>query len=345
MSEGEIDKYIKLNLPLYTIGLFDNKDLPHSTPSVKFENIENFKNSGYNLSYYLYAVDETREHGTTYEITYLTDEFKVVRNFARKYNRVNKYYPYYSDWIPHNFLTTHPNEKYNMNFLTTHPNGKFNMVVLRSAESYGNIMRYILNLHQKIRNADIDNGLSQFSLKLPVIDQWGDEIDQWGARVQKRSDYIMEGEEVSNFLISTTYAIGGGYEFCSGTLYQLLSRYKPVDVLVSWGFYGPARDAMNDHYEVHKILNKLWESKTHREHGQSVKSSYFDYLFGNYAFYQIELYNLSKRYHNDVLNFPLQLTLISDENNTVFEFQLKNLLNTDEISRVKKYTISKPNRN
>ena len=80
--------------------------------------------------------------------------------------------------------------------------------------------------------------------------------------------------------------------------------------------------------------------------GRNYSKSYFDYVFGNFALYQLEIQKLRNNYsggngYSMIRHFPLQLTLIGNDNNTVFIIAANNILNTTDIANVKKYTVEK----
>ena len=68
-------------------------------------------------------------------------------------------------------------------------------------------------------------------------------------------------------------------------------------------------------------------------------NNYFEYVFASYIKYVKDLEDLNKKASGNIESFPLQLTLVGNEQDIVLKMEVTNSLTLDEISKVQKYTI------
>lgn len=317
MSKPEIEKYGKLKKTIFNIGLFDNSKLTNSTPKIDFLENHNIDSlySDLNLSYYIHSrIDPWKDQIVPLEdsFTFLTNDRSVAEEFKNNHYEDGNYRKFY----------------------TTNSTGNFNSIFLRSETSFNAIEKFIISLENELKNIKINNGFDSINLK-----------DITNYTYSKFKHF----EEFSNFLIAIekdrTHWDVFLHSFNNGIQKNIYGGRK----ISSFNLREYASNLKDFHAKI-VLRNRTWDKKTYFENWKQVinleeykiidEFGYFNLVFGNYLLY---LKSLEKCNSDGSIgrSFPLQLTLIGDENNQVFKIGIYNYLTTDEIANVKKYTITK----
>lgn len=349
MIDTEVDKYVKLNLPIYVLGLFDNRNLTHSTPTIWFKNqsdkldyLKTIQKNQYQFDYYLLE----RVINKDKRVRYLSNDVKDALSAQTKFLSLQGYNGDRSPFEPY--------------LATVNKTGKYNKIVFRRKESFEMMMSFVVNLHQKIRDVEIDNGISKFNLKMKTQHYYSE---------GRTTDY-QNLRDVSCFPISVFSPYK--YAFFTGTSLDLEianNGYRPIE-----GLYGldlerwPNYRFWNVRPQI--LKNKIWETKMIEQRridggyqlglfsdsltnndpgvngteGRNYSKSYFDLVFGNFILYHSDVQKIQDLYINGqgyekVSHFPLQLSMIGDDKNVVFSFFVDNILSTTDIAKVSKYKV------
>lgn len=356
MVETEIDKYIKLNLPLYVIGLFDNRNLTYSTPTILFKRqgdkldyLKELQKKQYQFEYFQlkleFPIRNLTDLRSDERIGFLSSDVKDAIAAESKFLRSQDVFGIHSDLQPY--------------LLTVNRTGKFNKIVFRKEESFLMLMRFITSLHQKIRNVEISNGISKFSLKLNEKSYFPEILDYKYIDLREASCFPISfvtpdpknafftgskmdlyihpiGSQIKDLTVDLTK--WHKYQLWSVNPHILTNRFWEVKMIEQRKVYAG--------FEFGLFTDKLSDNSAglNGEEGRNYSKSYFDLVFGNFALYHADIQNLRDRYtagngYVQIMHFPLQLSMIGDDKNVVFKFTVKNILSTTEISKVSKYSI------
>jgi hypothetical protein len=331
MNSSDIDAYVKLNKIVYSIGLFDNSRSNFSTPAIeigfeptKLPKDKSFEFYARNIGQYgLYKIAENNSDALSFLNQMRKDALKIGKHD-----------------LPIKVVYTATEDS------------SYNNIVLRSRWSKDSIYLFIARLHYFAQLVEIDNGLYKVSLS-----KVGDNRMNQARTIPYSLLDIKPSMPVT--LLKQDY-------FCSfiGDFRQwtYLTRFAMPSLEYKAGNreYSAKSDCElhNSNWENKMLvlsLDKKWYSatefyKTPFAYSVDKTYPYFEFLFGNYAKYLSELYALDRKFNPSIKpsevgsvyinSFPIQLTLIGNEDNVVYEFSLNNRLSLDEIAKVKKYTIN-----
>lgn len=348
MTPADIESYKKLNKELFSVGLFDNSELPYSTPLIYFSSSYDharkklLKSLPNNIEFNFYKESDTDE----LPFVLLTNNLKQAIKIERKYDKYKNFYD---------------------KLYTTHNNGKIDLIVLRSEKSYQALISFFESIEKNIKNISISNGIDEFNL------------------IDHDTGIYTSNSNISNDLSSnhSNFFIGLNNSGYSGDFFY---GVKSKGSNCNYCKEGNYRERGFDHFAFGKthykysfpyprsfniLRNYTWDERIFYQDGHvnflSLKSAieygqlndqeksdyinigkhYFYYLFGNYVEYLNKLAKKDlkirdgKRRFDTTYSFPVQLTLIGDDNNCIFKIGLIQRLSTDKISKVSKYSISK----
>lgn len=352
MIDSEIDKYIKLNLPIYVLGLFDNRNLTHSTPTILFKHqfdkldyLKTIQKKQYQFDYYLFE----RVVNADKRLVYLSNDIKDALGAQSKFLSLQDAWGDHSTFEPY--------------LGTVNRTGTYNKIVFRKKESFEMMMDFVVNLHQNIRNVEIDNGISKFNLKLENL----------GYTRDTRADNYQNLREISCFPISVfspyKYAFFTG---TSGDINLANNGGRQIEGLNNLNLERwPNYRFWNVGPQI--LKNKTWETRMIEQRrtdggfqfglfsdslinndpgvngteGRNYSKSYFDLVFGNFVLYHADIQKLQTLYvsgqgYEKVSHFPLQLSMVGDDKNVVFSFSVDNIVSTSDIAKVSKYKVDQP---
>lgn len=342
LPDEEVESYLKLNKPIYSIGLFDNSKITTSTPIL---NIERALPKQNNFQYYT----ELYDGGW---IRY--DNYSDFTNFQKERNKLLKskrnggrLFQPHTLKAPYSILG---------DICTSTNETIYDNIVLRSKKSYDSLSDFVMGFTKFIQNAEIKNGLN--SINLSEIGFYFGEYQK-----NKREDYL-KGTEKDIYLylpISFHHCMpnnqGGGVKF--------LSDFRnPYCKMLGMPNFEHSRSQQPLQYSENYGKNSTWEDKMlvmqyigngyewvsfkqyalNLDNETSFKTkatfSYFDFVFASYVKYLYD-FQILKSKSPGLIGFPLQLTLIGNDQDVVLKIELNNIVTLDEISKVQKYTIQK----
>jgi hypothetical protein len=358
MDSSALKSYLKLNLPTFSIGLFDNSNLTNSTPiftinKLAWDSLEKDTNYLYHL---LFVNQENHE--------YENSTFKNPKELSEIVEYV------------HQSIKNGDNSELGgfrrAKIFVTNTQSRYNFVNLRSERSYDLIHNFILHFSELIQDRIISNGLTTVSLvqlkdlhfthsSYELISKKGalpiTLYAEYRAEVTWLKDFISLPEDGDVSLtglrmrcIECPFVIpGGGVD---------LPVEKWERVINTWRRY-----CINSEGEIIRredlrafsmkgipvIPTGRWIKQKNvglpndfTESEDGMNYSVFDLVFGSYFLYHRDMSQISgyPDRTSQSMSFPLQLTMIGDDKDIVYIIELKNVLNTEDISNVKRYTIN-----
>ncbi len=324
MKSDEVKTYIKLQKPMKSIGLFDNSSVNYSIQTMNFGSIKTneFGFSKKSESLNLLPTEGLRYYVRMKEgkdtLKYITNDKNKAKLFEAEWYKANNTY----NGSAREGLYACENKFYIIN-----DSSKFNILLFRNIESFNLISEFIKNLQVNIMNVNVSNGISSENINSLIEKK---------RKYERNLTFSFGTVFDANFLISFGYAYP-----TDATIYFL--PYKPSGLIMCMENYAGYYDGSDYPKFSHGLLrNYNWEKSMS---GENSNQMYFDFTFGNYFLY-LSRYNKlayysNYSYKNLLGSFPLQLTLIGNEKGEVFKFELLNKVSTEEISKIKTYTISR----
>lgn len=351
MNNEEVRSYIKLQKPIFTIGLFDSRGHKFSLQKVRLN------------SQFLSTVP--RQDGIKYFCKkYDQDTLKLVASslknalkFEKKWTEANNTY-----WGP---ARTGDYACQGKLFLC-HDSSLVKHLVFRNKETHELIKLFVENLEKEIRDVLISNSIDSTILNSLLISNEG----YYNRNNLGRGNSFQLQEQAANFIITFgNYMNSENFEFIGKELtltageedYQFYPRIGRTLIRnFNWekkmlvGYKYDEKGKLITYEQCLELLEKEERTRIRTGYfdGAEINKLYLDYLFSDYYDYLNQL--LVFRYHSGydntkygdkVLSYPLQLSLIGNEDNIVFEFKVVNYLTTQEISRVSSYKIIKSGNN
>ena len=340
---------MKLKLPVYSIGLFDNSKIATSTPIL---NTEMVLPKQTNFQYYTRLYDGGL-------IRY--DNYSDFTTFQKERNKLLKrvnYQPHYLE-APYSI---------NGDIYTSTNETVYDNIVLRSKKSYDSLSDFVMGFTKFIQNAEIKNGLN--SINLSEIGVFSNNYRQ----ENERKDYLLGTEK--NIYLPISF-----YQF-QVIRVKFLSDFRNSDceTLGMPNLYWTRTSNPQLQYSMDYGKNSTWEDKmlvmqgtrngyewvsykqytlnSHNNTSFKLKATYpyFDFVFASYVKYLYDFQILksksgevedSKNWQSSMgksrklQGFPLQLTLIGNDQDVVLKIEVNNIVTLDEISKVQKYTIQR----
>ena len=372
-NDVETESYMKLNLPVYSIGLFDNSKITTSTPVLKargqFPKQTNFQ--------YYTRVKKDRE-----DIGELTrwDNYDDFSKFLYERNKL-------MDKVDRNNLQnvrnskaldealSEPNKNFEERIFTSAPETSYDHIVLRSKKSYDSLSNFILGFSEFIQNAEMNNGVSTIrlsELRSNSINGYKMGLDNSRARALTMFlpiSFCWKGGTIflpdfRDYLVSSSVTFGAKYvNLCGVSLNQSIENFFPYNLqLTENHIYGKNNATWEEKMLVERvditsydyIKGTEWVTLNQCDANSKVQgpyrliqalsedkmiNNYFEYVFASYIKYVKDLEDLNKKASGNIESFPLQLTLVGNEQDIVLKMEVTNSLTLDEISKVQKYTI------
>lgn len=326
LPDEEVESYLKLDKPIYSIGLFDNSKITTSTPIL---NTERALPKQTNFQYYtrLYNGGLIRYDNLSDFTKFQIERNKLLKRVMNEPAYLKAPYSIVGD------IYTSTNE-------TVYDN-----IVLRSEKSYDLLSDFVMGFTKFIQNAEIKNGLNSINLSEIGAPKYYFEKNE-------RKDYLL-GTEINIYLPISFYK-------GQGVWVKFLSDFRNPQCktlgMPNLERYGSNRQL---EYSENYGKNSTWEDKmlvmqrkdnrngyewvSYKQYNDiSFKPEatypYFDFVFASYVKYLYD-FQILKSKSPGLKGFPLQLTLIGNDQDVVLKIELNNIVTLDEISKVQKYTI------
>lgn len=338
MSKEDINNYIKLQKPLYTVGLFDSRRHNYSLQKVRLNSqLLSTLPEQNGIKYYCKMNDQ--------------DTFKFITNSLKNALRFEK------QWTASNYTAWGPAQSGEFacegSLYIFHDSSSVNHLIFRNQKSFDYIVSFVENLEKDIKDVTISNSIDSAVLN-----------DLFKSN---RSSYLTKNSNYTGYEQSANFIITFGANMNSESIelmgkeldyteYPTMSRRLIRNV--AWekkmlvGFKSTKSKFIS--FEQCLKITALQENAGYSDGSYFDRASwqevYLDFVFNDYYDYLNQLRIL--QYHSGytyatsedfykVRSFPLQLSLIGNEHNNVFMFRVFNDLTTDEISRVSSYKIKK----
>lgn len=354
MKPEDVKTYIKLQKPMRLIGLFDNSSIKFPTQTIHFglnkksERLSLLPDDG--LRYYV----RMKEGKDT--LKFITNDKKKAISFETEWYKANinegasSRGPYACD----------------DRFYISNDSTKLDLLYFRNIETFDMISNFIKNIGVSIMNVKVDNNISSENIN---------SIFEKTRSNTQNLTYSFGKFFEENFLISFGYAYQTdatiyflpykphSLSMCmenyagsdDGKYYpkfggNLLRNYKwEKNMWVEYTDFSSKsrynRILFNEFNKINEIALKSNKGISGYYKGQNLNQLYFDYVFGSYFLflsnYNKLAYYSNYNYNNIGNSFPLQLSLIGNEKGEVYKFELINKVSTDEISKIKTYTIQR----
>ena len=344
LPDNEVESYIRLNKPVYSIGLFDNSKITTSTPILNTERVLPKQN---NFHYYKRLYDDYDQYGKLKRYGGLMryDNYNDFKQFLKERAKLLKKV---------NYQPTYLKAPYGISedIFTSTKETIYDNIVLRSKKSYDSLSNFVLGFSKFIQNAEINNGLN--IINLSEIGFFSNNY----RRLHKREDYSL-GEENNIYLPIAFYNFQGNWvKFLSDfrnsecktlgmpNLEKSGSQHQ-LQYSMDYGKNSTWEDKMlvmqstsNGEYEWVSYKQYNLNSNNNSSFKLDATYPYFDFVFASYAKY-LNDFQILKSKSSDLKGFPLQLTLVGNHQNVVFKIEVNNIVTLDEISKIQKYTIRK----
>jgi hypothetical protein len=336
MNSNDVVAYTQLNKKLYSVGLFDNSKVNHSTPMIDFHKFDKTFLSklppNFDYKYYTVNIQDNQS------VNLIASSNKEALKFAEKMNNYNS--------------VSGMNEEVrklmgSKRFFTSSSESQINHIILRSEKSYILLKSFIFQIPLFIHEFQIDNGINvvNFSkIKTDKDDYYSKDINQ---------NFRLSDWE-SKFSISFIKYMDIIY-FSGFTKKEIneknITNFNISDINTNNGKKTFFKSFQNKSLDNKMIFLNNENISSNNNDGNYF--NYFDLLFASYIEFQKSMFDLQQKYNVNGVNtsyilnesFPLQLTLVGDENNVVFKMKIINSLTTDEIAKVNKFKINAINQN
>ena len=334
LPDEEVESYLKLNKPIYSIGLFDNSKITTSTPILKREMALPKQT---NFQYYtkLYDGGLIRYDNYSDFTKFQKERNKLLRRVSYQPTSLKAPYSIGED------IYTSTNE-------TVYEN-----IVLRSKKSYDSLSDFVMGFTKFIQNAEIKNGLSSINLsEIGFSNNY-----RYHRQKNERNDYLLGTERNIYLPISFYNYQGSRVKFLS----DFRNRECKTPGMPNLERYGSNRQLQ---YTKNFGKNSTWEDKmlvmqkndkgyewvSYKQYALNLGNNtsfeleatypYFDFVFASYVKYLYD-FQILKSKSPGLKGFPLQLTLIGNDQDVVLKIEVNNIVTLDEISKVQKYTIQR----
>lgn len=337
LPDEEVESYLRLNKPVYSIGLFDNSKISTSTPIL---NTESGLPKQTNFQYY------TRLYGVYGGGLMRYDNYNDFTQFQKERNKLLKSVYNEPTYLKAPYGITR-------DIFTSTIETIYDNIVLRSKKSYDSLSNFVMGFTKFIQNAEINNGVS--SINLSEIGRIGN-IWQYSNKVI-RQDYKLGAEKNIYLPISFYNYQGNWVKFLSDfrnpecnyigmpNLDQSGSQHQ-LQYSDDYGENSTWEDKMlvqqrtSKGYEWVSFKQYNSNSNNNTSFGLEATYPYFDFVFASYAKYLYDFQILKgKSSERTLKGFPLQLTLVGNHQDVVLKIEVLNNVTLDEISKVNKYTI------
>jgi len=376
-NDAETESYMKLNLPVYSIGLFDNSKITTSTPVLKargqFPKQTNFQ--------YYTRVKKDKDVGELTRWDNYDDfsKFLYERNkLMDKVDRNNLQHVRNSKTL--NKALSEPNKNFEERIFTSTPETRYDHIVLRSKKSYDSLSTFILGFSEFIQNAEINNGVSTIRLsELRSSSINGYKMERDNSRAKKTFElfgkypdprglttflpisFCYKGGRIflpdfRDYIVSNSFTFGAKYvNLCGVSLRQSINEF-PYDLRPTENHIYQKNNATWEEKMLVQLSNYEWVTVNQCDANSMVggpyrptkalsenkmMNYYFEFVFASYIKYFEDLEVLKKKASGNIEGFPLQLTLVGNDQDIVLKMEITNSLNLDEISKVQKYTIQR----
>ena len=340
LPDEEVESYLRLNKPVYSIGLFDNSKIANSTPIL---NSERALPKQTNFQYY------TRLYGGEL-MRY--DNYSDFSKFQKERNKLLKrVYSPTSLAAPYSItgdIFTSTNE-------TIYDN-----IILRSKKSYYSLSDFVMGFTKYIQNAEIDNGVSSVNL-LKITDGGGfyNSRDPRG-----RQDYLL-GAYIKTYLPISFYkyqrymvkflSVGSNSFFEQSHGMPNLERQGSHQQLQHSENYGKNSTWEDKMLVMQSTARGYDEWVSYKQYNLNLNNNdsyykleatypYFDFVFASYVKYLYD-FQMLKVKSPEIKGFPVQLTLIGNDQDVVLKIEVTNNVSLDDISKIKKYSIQRGGKN
>jgi hypothetical protein len=369
-NDGETESYMKLNIPVYSIGLFDNSRITTSTPVLKargqFPKQTNFQ--------YYTRVKKDKDVGELTRWDNYDDfsKFLYERNkLMDKVDRNNLQHVRNSKAL--NKALSEPNKNFEERIFTSTPETRYDHIVLRSKKSYDSLSTFILGFSEFIQNAEMNNGVSTIrlsELRSNSINGYKMGLDNSRARGPTTFlpiSFCYKGGAIflpdfRDYLVSNSVTFGAKYVNLSRVyLHQSINEFPYNLQLTENHIYGKNNATWEEKMLV-QLSKYEWVTVNQCDanslvdgpglyppYGRRTKALsedkmmyyYFEFVFASYIKFFEDLEVLEKKASGNIEGFPLQLTLVGNDQDIVLKMEITNSLTLDEISKVQKYTIQR----
>lgn len=350
LPDNEVESYIRLNKPIYSIGLFDNSKITTSTPILNTERVLPKQN---NFQYYTRLYDNYDQYPNIKPGGYIRyDNYNDISQFLRERAKLLKKVYNAPEALKEPY-------RIHEEIFTSTQETIYDNIVLRSRKSYDSLSNFVLGFSKFIQNAEINNGLN--SINLSEIGFFSNNY----RRLHKREDYSL-GEENNIYLPIAFYNFEGRWvKFLSD--FRNLEDWNTLGMpnLEKSGSMKSSLQIGSQHqlqYSMDYGKNSTWEDKmlvlvmdikghfewmSYKQYSLNSNTDfsdatypYFNFVFASYAKYFYD-FQILKSKSSELEGFPLQLTLVGNHQNVVFKIEVNNIVTLDEISKIQKYTIRK----
>jgi hypothetical protein len=344
LPDNEVESYIRLNKPVYSIGLFDNSKITSSTPIL---NTERVLPKQTNFQYYTKLYDdydqygELKRYGGLMRYENYNDFTQFLKERAKLLKKVN-------------YQPTSLKAPYGISgdIFTSTQETIYDNIVLRSKKSYDSLSNFVLGFSKFIQNAEINNGLN--IINLSEIGYYSNDY----RREYTRNDYLL-GAEKNIYLPISFYNFQGHWvkflsDFrnseCNTLGMPNLEKFGSQHQLQYSMDYGKNSTWEDKMLVMQRTSNGEYEWVSYKQYNLNTNNNssfktdatypYFDFVFASYAKY-LNDFQILKSKSSKLKGFPLQLTLVGNHQNVVFKIEVNNIVTLDEISNIQKYTIRK----
>lgn len=329
MDSSAFTALLQLNLPTYTIGLFDNTELTNSTPYFSLE--ESYWNGLVKDPEYTYHVniDQYQQEYLTYKNPKDLTKVIIERDKAiQKFGRMQSIGFQYSK------------------VFVTHNRSKYSLVKLRSEMSYQLIEDFIIDFSKRIQTAVISNGLK--SIDLTQFRELNSQIS--GFKLVGRQSVLPisfyndknDGNRSSWLIDYSMLPKPDYYDKRPVTLEGL--RLSQNTYPIPGGGVGlrvNKWEMITNTFNYNAGWTKLSTEEDKRGSDAYTRYPIFDLVFGSYFNYyndMLKIYGFPGRTAWNS-SYPLQLTMVGNDSDVVYNLDLINVLTTEEISKVSNYEI------
>ncbi len=321
---------LQLNLPTYTIGLFDNTKLINSTPY--FRLTQKYWNGLVKDPEYSYHVnvDKYQQEYITYKNPKDLTKIIIARDKAIQKFGINQSIGFQDSKV-----------------FVTHKRSKYLLLKLRSEVSYKLIEDFIVDFSKCIQSAVISNGMK--SIDLTQFRELNSQINGFKLVEKKSVLPITFYSDKSNgnrssWLIDFSMLPKPDYYDKRPVLLEgLRFSQNPYPIPIGGvGLRVNKWEEITNTYSYYDGWTKLSTVEDKRGSDDYTRYPIFDLVFGSYFHYyndMLKIYGFPGRTASNS-SFPLQLTMIGNDSDFVYFLVLINVLTTDEISKVSNYVIN-----
>lgn len=346
LNQEDAEAYIKLNKPIYLVGLFDNSGVNSSTPVViitqgqpNFVGIPKVDSYRYYVGYKSFGV------GLEIPLFNVSDKQSDVLSFFKSPN--NKIVKFQNTEFK---IENSAPDDFEPKIYLANGNSNYAKNLLRSARSFDSIKQFAINFKELIMNVELSNGLN--SVKLAQVE----------SDYRNGASYRLQGVEVS-LPITCTAGKGTGYEpyriinpslreiADSKTSFNSVITNKQWDSKILIYSYPNEKWFTGDKYYNNADIPEQYKAQR--------SNTYFSLYFASYIHFDNDFKELLLRYKGNteydktksqlsnalasgnakIEGIPLQLTMIGNEESVVIKANLINTLSTEQIAKISKYTV------